>query len=62
MDRYRPLVNRVNAYLIVFLSGESQELDADFYRSDGADLVFSLAEVEVFRTKADRVASVTKGR
>ena len=52
----------MNTYLIVFVSGESQELDADFYRSDGEDLVFSLAEVEVFRTKADGVASVTKGR
>jgi hypothetical protein len=53
----------VNTYMISYHSGESQEIQADFYETNGTEwLVFYSAQVEVLRLAAADVASITKAR
>ena len=47
--------------LITFVSGSSQEVEADAYEQDGWDWVFSVAGDEVLRIPIERVAGISKG-
>lgn len=52
----------VNSYLIGYVSGANEEVEAEFYLGDGGDLVFMADRQEVLRVPAAEVASITKAR
>jgi hypothetical protein len=52
----------MNTYLVNFLTGPSEEVDADFYEADGPDWSFMTAEREVLRVAIADVASISKAR
>ncbi|MEA2522142.1 MAG: hypothetical protein QOI81_1788 [Actinomycetota bacterium] len=52
----------LNSYLILYVDGLSEEVEAQFYERDAGDWVFTASGVEVLRTSADRVASISKAR
>ena len=53
----------VNTYMIMYHSGKSEEVEADFYETNGTEwLVFYSGQVEVLRLAAADVASITKAR
>jgi hypothetical protein len=50
----------VNSYSVMYVTGETTEVDADFYQADGSDLVFYLGPRETLRASSADVAGVTK--
>ena len=48
-------------YLILYATGASQQVQAEFCQSDGEHLIFSIDDVEVTRVPVRDVASVCKG-
>jgi hypothetical protein len=52
----------LNTYLILYVDGSSQELEAEFYQGDGGDSVFIAAQQEVLRVPIKDVASISKAK
>lgn len=52
----------MNVYTIVPTAGEPEDVEADFYESDGSEYVFYAEGVEVLRAPIADTASVTKAR
>jgi hypothetical protein len=50
----------MNSYCVLKVSNEMLEIDADFYQSDGVDLVFYSSASEALRVPSADVAGVTK--
>ena len=50
----------MNIYSLVLDSGDSLEIEADFYQSEGPEYVFIAGSQEVARTLAEGVVSLTK--
>jgi hypothetical protein len=49
-------------YLVSYVSGETRELEADFYQRDGDDWVFVSGGTEILRVQVEQVASISKSR
>jgi hypothetical protein len=58
----RRSVVRVNAYLIQYSSGESDEIEADGYEREGDEWVFILRGEEVARFPVGDLVSISKYR
>jgi hypothetical protein len=52
----------LNSYLIMFRSGLTQEIEAQFYERVLDEWVFTAAGVDVLRVPVDSVASISKAR
>jgi hypothetical protein len=52
----------VSWYLVLLHSGESVEIEADYYGKDGEDLLFTRDQKEVKRIPVLSVASVSKAK
>jgi hypothetical protein len=52
----------LNTYLILYVDGSRQELEAEFYQGDGDDSVFMAGQHEVLRVRTKDVASISKAK
>jgi hypothetical protein len=52
----------MNVYTIVPTTGEPEDVEADFYETDGSEYVFYAEGKEIFRVPIAYTASVTKAR
>jgi hypothetical protein len=52
----------MNVYTIVPTTGEPEDVEADFYETDGSEYVFYAEGAETQRVPIAAVASVTKAR
>jgi hypothetical protein len=50
----------MNAYSVLYVSGEMLEIDADYYQAEGFDLVFFAGTNEALRAPAADIAGVSK--
>jgi hypothetical protein len=53
---------QMNTYMVQSATGDSQEIEAELYQGDGADIVFMNDGHEVLRTEATKVLSIPKAR
>jgi hypothetical protein len=52
----------MNVYTIVPTAGEPEDVEADFYETDGSEYVFYAEGAEMLRVPIAETASVTKTR
>jgi hypothetical protein len=52
----------MNVYTIVPTAGESEDVEADFYETDGSEYVFYAEGAEVLRVPLADTVGVTKAR
>jgi hypothetical protein len=50
----------MHSYLLTYASGETTELEADFYERDGEDWVFTAARSEVLRVPIEQLISISR--